>query len=111
MEKLHEYVSRKVPSHIYFTVSYITTQVFELIHGLNPANATGIYGRPKDSQMAADVLAPSITALINKNIGILFPVSRRPNRIAQFLVMVNFERHLTYLRKMKLELSTHHLKA
>lgn len=61
--------------------------------------------------MAADDLAPFITALINKNIGILFPVSRRPNRIAQYLVMVNFERHLTYLRKMKLELSTHHLKA
>ena len=70
MKKLDEYKSRKVPSHIYLTVPYITTQqVVEFIHVLNPTKATGIDGLgPRILKMAAGVLAPSITSLINKSI-------------------------------------------
>ena len=70
MKKLDDYVSRKVPSHIHFTVPYITTQqVVEFIHGLNPTKATGIDGLgPRILKMAAGVLSPSITSLINKSI-------------------------------------------
>ena len=68
--KLNEYISSKVPSHISFTVPHITTQqVLEFIHGLNPNKATGLDGiGPRILKMAAHVLAPSITSLINKSI-------------------------------------------
>ena len=76
MNKLNEYVKSKVPSHVYFSVPYITTkQVNEFIRGLNPTKATGIDGLgPRTLKMAAGVLAPSIAALINKSIDSLcFP--------------------------------------
>ena len=70
MNKLNEYINSKVPSHVYFSVPYITTQqVIEFIRGLNPTKATGMDGLgPRILKMAAGVLAPSITALINKSI-------------------------------------------
>ena len=69
-KKLDDYVSRKVLSHIHFTVPYITIQqVVEFIHELNPTKATGIDGLgPRILKMAAGVLSPSVTSLINKSI-------------------------------------------
>ena len=68
MNKLNEYINSKVPSHVYFSVPSITTlQVIEFIPGLNPTKTTGIDGLgPRILKMAAGVLAPSITSLINK---------------------------------------------
>ena len=67
---LAEYVNSRVPSHIHFKVPFIKTQqVSEFLHALDPSKATGIDGLgPRILRMAADVLAPSITALINKSI-------------------------------------------
>ena len=67
---LAEYVNSRVPSHIHFKVPFIKTQqVSEFLHALDPSKATGIDGLiPGILKMAADVLAPSITALINKSI-------------------------------------------
>ena len=70
MNKLNEYINSKVPSHVYFSVPYITTQqVIEFIRRLNPMKATGMDALgPRKLKMAARVLAPSITSLINKSI-------------------------------------------
>ena len=70
MNKLNEYINSKVPSHVYFSVPYITTQqVIESIRGLNSTKATGLDGLgPRILKMAAGVLAHSIISLINKNI-------------------------------------------
>ena len=64
MNILNEYINSKVPSHVYFSVPYITTQqVIEFIRGLNPAKATGMDGLgPRILKMAAGALAPSITS-------------------------------------------------
>ena len=61
--KLNEYIKSKVPSHVYFSVPYLTTQrVNEFIHGLNPTKATGMDGLgPRILKMAAGVRAPSVT--------------------------------------------------
>ena len=66
---LAEYVNSRVPSHVHFKVPFIKTQqVSEFLHALDPSKATGIDGLgPRILKMAADVLAPSITALINKS--------------------------------------------
>ena len=70
MNKLNEYINSKIPSHVYISVPYITTQqVIEFIHGLNPMKATGKDDLgPRILKMAAGVLAPSITSLIIKSI-------------------------------------------
>ena len=70
MNKLNECIDSKVPSHVYFSVPYITTQqVIEFIHRLNPMKATDMDGLgPRILKMAAGVLASSITSLINKSI-------------------------------------------
>ena len=45
MNKLNEYINSKVPSHVYFSVPYITTQqVIEFICGLNPTKAIDMDG-------------------------------------------------------------------
>ena len=68
--KLEDYVQSKIPPHVYFTVPYITLQqVSKFINTLDPAKATGLYGLgPRILKMAASILAPSITSLINKSI-------------------------------------------
>ena len=64
---LAEYVNSRVPSHIHFRVPFIKTQqVSDFLHALDPSKATGTDGLvPRILKMAAEVLAPSITALIN----------------------------------------------
>ena len=68
--KLEDYVQSKLPSNVYFTVPYITIQqVSEFIYAPDPAKATGLDGLgPRILKLAAHILAPSITSLINKNI-------------------------------------------
>ena len=68
--QLEDYVQSKLPSNVYFTVPYITIQqVSEFIYALDPAKATGLDGLgPRIHKMAAHILAPSITSLINKTI-------------------------------------------
>ena len=72
LSKLEDYMyaRSKIPSHVYFTVPYITIeQVSEFIHALGPTKATGLDGLgPRVLKMAANMLAPSIASLINKNI-------------------------------------------
>ena len=68
--KLNDYVNSKVPSHIHFSIPHITIkQVTDFIRGLSPNKATGLDGLgPRILKLAAVILAPSITSLINKSI-------------------------------------------
>ena len=63
LSKLEDYDRSKIPSHVYFTVPYITIeQVSEFIHALDPTKATGLDGlEPRNLKMAANMLAPSIS--------------------------------------------------
>ena len=68
--KLKTYVESKVPSHVNFNVPYIAPEkVNAFLHSLDPTKATGIDELgPRVLKMAASILSPSITALINKSI-------------------------------------------
>ena len=68
--KFEDYVQSKLPANVYFTVPYITIQqVSEFIYALDPAKATGLDGLgPRILKLAAHILAPSFTSLINKSI-------------------------------------------
>lgn len=76
LTKLKSYISSKIPNNISFNVPYITVDsVSESISGLNSSKATGLDGiGPRVLKLAKVVLAPSITAIINKSIQIgIFP--------------------------------------
>ena len=70
LNKLKTYVESKIPSHVDFTVPYITPEeVNAFLHALDPTKATGIDGLgPRILKMAANILSPSIASLINKSI-------------------------------------------
>lgn len=70
LTKLRNFISSKIPNNIFFNVPYITVDnVSESINGLNAAKATGLDGiGPRILKLANVVLAPSITAIINKSI-------------------------------------------
>ena len=91
MNLLNEYINSKVPSHVYFSVPYITTQqVIEFIRGLNPTKTTGMDGLgPRILKMAAGVLAPSITSLINKSIdSSCFPSQLKIAKYSRYIKVV-----------------------
>ena len=68
--KLKTYVESKVPSHVNFTVPYITPEeVNAFLRVLDPTKATGIDGPgSRILKMAANILSPSIASIINKSI-------------------------------------------
>ena len=70
MSKLNEFVNSRVPDNVTFKIPYIRNdQVLSYISALNPSKATGLDGLgPKILKRAASIIAPSITALINKSI-------------------------------------------
>ena len=70
LNKLKTYIESKVPSHVNFTVPYITPEeVNAFLHALDPTKATGVDGLgPRILKMAANILSPSIASLINKSI-------------------------------------------
>ena len=64
------FVSNKVPEHIFFQIPPITpSQVSAFIQKLDPGKATGLDGvGPRVLKMACNVISPSIAALINKSL-------------------------------------------
>ena len=67
-DKLSNCVNSKVPENIYFHIPLITSEQFlSFINKRDSSKPTGIDGLgPRVIQIAADVLSPSITMLINK---------------------------------------------
>ena len=67
LSKLEDYARSKIPSHVYFTVPYVTIkQVSEFVHAVDLTKATGLDGLgPRILKMAANMPAPSIASLIN----------------------------------------------
>ena len=60
LNELKTYVESKVPSHVNFTVPYITPEEANaFLHALDPTKATGIDGLgPRILKMAANILSP-----------------------------------------------------
>ncbi|MCG8047471.1 MAG: reverse transcriptase domain-containing protein, partial [Candidatus Thiodiazotropha endolucinida] len=68
--RIRQYVNNKIPENTTFHIPFITCdQVLSFINKLDPSKATGIDGLgPRIIKLAADILSPSITLLINKSI-------------------------------------------
>ena len=69
-DKLSNFVNSKVPHNTFFTIPLITCdQVLSFNNKLDSTKATGLDGLgPRIIKMAASILSPSITTLINKSI-------------------------------------------
>ena len=87
--KLINFVNDKVPQETFFQIPLITTsQVVAFIRKLDPGKSTGLDGiGPRVIKMACDIIAPSITDLINKSI----ITGRFPNQLKQAKVYPIFK--------------------
>ena len=67
---IYEFIEDKAPENVRFHIPPITSpQVFEFIRKLDPVKATGLDGvGPRILKLAAEILSPSIAALVNKSL-------------------------------------------
>ena len=83
-EKIRNFVENKIPVETYFNIPFITTeQVSAYIYKLEPSKATGLDGLgPRVLKMAASVISPSITLLVNKSIATgIFPAQLKQAKV------------------------------
>ena len=83
-EKIRNFAENKIPIETYFNIPFITTeQVSTYINKLKPSKATGLDGLgPRVLKMAASVISPSITLLINKSIATgIFPAQLKQAKV------------------------------
>ena len=87
--KIKNFVSNKVPEHIFFQIPPITPSlVSAFIQKLDPGKATGLDGvGPRVLKMACNIISPSIAALTNKSL----TSSHFPNQLKLAKVFPIFE--------------------
>ena len=70
LDRLQHFTNNKLPENTFFSIPLITSdQVLSYINKLDSSKATGVDGLgPRIIKLAANILTPSITILINKSI-------------------------------------------